>query len=119
MGVGYILVNYSKKELISFNHIGANKARELAGNPVSAAMITWYMLQHKGDTVAFLSDTYGEWCFPEGTRDEISDYRDVTDEVVKSLIEVEILIDLGKTWVDSDEPDKIYIRALENVWMKF
>ena len=118
MGVEYFLVNYSKKELISFSHIGASKERELAGNPVSAAMTTWYMLQHAGDSVAFLSDTYGEWCFPEGTRDEVSDYRDVTDEVVKSLIEAEILIDLGKAWADDDEPDKIYIRALKNVWMK-
>ena len=118
MGVGYFLVNYSKKELISFSHIGASTARELAGNPVSAAMTTWYMLQHAGDSVAFLSDTYDEWCFPEGNRDEVSDYLDVTDEVVKRLIEAEILVDLGKAWVDGDEPDKIYIRALKNVWVK-
>jgi len=119
MGVGYFLVNYSKKEVISFSHIGASTARELAGNPVSAAMTTWYMLHHAGDTVAFLSDTYDEWCFPEGTRDEVSNYRDVTDDVVKSLIDAEILVDLGVAWADDDEPDKIYIRALKNVWMKF
>ena len=118
MGVGYFLVNYSKKEWISFNHIGASKARELAGNPVSAAMTTWYLLHHAGDSVAFVSDTYDDWCFPEGTFDEVSNYRDVTDDVVKSLIEAEILEDSGVEWADDDEPDKIYVRALKNVWLK-
>ena len=118
MGVGYFLVNYSKKELLSFSHIGASTARELAGNPVSAAMTTWYTLQNIGDSISFLSDTYDDWVFPDGTRDELSNYRDVTDEVVKSLVEAEILADLGKEWADEEEPDKIYIRALKNIWMK-
>lgn len=117
MSVGYILVNYSKKELISFIHIPANSARELAGNPTSAAITTWYMIQHSGDSIAFLSDTYGEWSFPAGPRDEISNYQDVTDSVVKSLIEAGILVDLGIEWADDLEPDKIYTRVLKNNWM--
>lgn len=117
MGVGYILVNYSRKELISFAHIPASTAKELAGNPVSAAITTWYLLQHAGDAIAFLSDTYGEWCFPTGTRDEISNYLDVTDKVVESLIEAGILADLGIEWADKDKPDEIYMRGLKIIWM--
>lgn len=119
MGVGYFLVNYSKKELISYIHIGGTKARELAGDPVNAAMTTWYMLQNRGDSIAFLSDSDNEWFFPEGSRDEGLNYYDVTDEVVNSLIEAGILIDLGVSWADDDEPDKIYVRALKNVWMEY
>lgn len=66
MSVGYFLVNYSKKELLSFSHIDASTARELAGNPVSAAITTWYMLQNVSDSISFLSDTYDEWFFPGG-----------------------------------------------------
>jgi len=43
MGATYVLVNYSKKETIGFLHIGASKAKELAGNPVAAAITTWYL----------------------------------------------------------------------------
>lgn len=40
MGVGYVLVNYTKQEVVTYSHIPATKARELAGNPVSAAITT-------------------------------------------------------------------------------
>ncbi len=117
MGVGYSLVNHSKKERITYIHIPATKARELAGNPVSAAISTWYLLQHPGDRIAFVSDTYDDWPFPSGTRDELAEYTEVTDIVVTSLIEAGILVDEGIAWTDEEEPEQVYIRALRNKWM--
>jgi pyridoxine/pyridoxamine 5'-phosphate oxidase len=116
MGVGYMLVNYTKKEMIRFSHIPASKARELAGNPVSAAMVTWYMLENCGDNIAFVSDTYDDWPFP-GDDKQLSDYLEITNQVVDSLINAEILVDEGIEWADEDEPDTIYMRALRNRWM--
>jgi len=113
MGVGYTLVNHTKKELIGFGHIPAKKARELAGNSVSAAIVTWYMLENLGDNIAFVSDTYDDWPFP-GERNELSMYDDVTDLVVTSLVNAEILVDERIAWADEDEPDVIYMRALRN-----
>jgi hypothetical protein len=117
MGVGYTLVNYSKKEIIRFSHIPGSTAHELAGNPVSAAMTTWYLLQHPGDQIAFVSDTYGEWPFPEGTYNELSAYDEMTDVVVNALITEGILSDEGILWADEDEPERVFIRALRNSWM--
>lgn len=116
MGVGYILVNQTKKEIISFLHIPATTARELAGNPVSATMVVWYMLENRGDDIAFVSDTYDDWPFP-GDYKQLADYIEMTDKVVDSLINADVLVDEGIAWADENEPDEIYIRALRNQWM--
>lgn len=117
MGVGYQLVNHSKRERITFCHIDATTAHELAGNPAAAAITTWYLLSHLDDQIAFVSDTYGDWSFPEGSRDDLQSYPDVTDHVVTALIKAGILEDRGKSWEDADEPDTVYIRDLVNIWM--
>jgi hypothetical protein len=116
MGVGYKLVNQTKKEQISFIHIPANTARELAGNPVSAAIIAWYMLENRGDNIAFVSDTYDDCPFPTSEKKKLSEYADKTNEVVTSLIDAGILTDDGVSWADEDEPDTVYERALRNTW---
>ena len=116
MSVGYILVNQTKKERISFIHIPATTAKELAGNPVSAAIIAWYMLENLGDNISFVSDTYDDWPF-SGDHIQLSEYTDMTDKVVAALIDAQILVDEGIAWADEGEPDKIYERALRNKWM--
>jgi hypothetical protein len=118
MGVGYVLVNLTRGEKISFAHLPASKARELAGNPVTASVTTWYLLQHPEDHVAFVSDTYGDWPFPSGSRADLADYPDVTDQVVEQLVEAGILRDEGIAWADEAEPQTVYERALRNVWME-
>ncbi len=117
MSVGYSLVNVSKRQIISFAHIPASTVRELAGNPVAAAISTWYLLQNQGNAIAFVSDTYDDWPFPTGGRDDLSEYEDVTDTIVNSLVEAGILADEGIAWADPAEPDRVYIRALRNRWM--
>ena len=116
MGVGYILVNQTRREQVMFLHVAASKAREIAGNPAAAAITAWYLLQNAGDSIAFVSDTYGEWPFPTGCRDDLHDYVDVTARLVDDLIKAKVLADHGMEYVDEDEPETVYIRDLRNVW---
>ncbi|MEP2446811.1 MAG: hypothetical protein ABJI69_06250 [Balneola sp.] len=117
MGVSYILVNYTKKEYVIFDKVPASKARELAGNPASAAISTWYMLNNIGDDISFISDTHNEWPFPEGSRDDLVNYKEVTNEIVSSLISEDILIDEGKEFPFEDDHN-VYFRKLHNIWLK-
>ena len=107
--MGYELINRTKKERISFFRVGATKARELAGNPVSAAITTWYLLVNQGDEIAFIDDTSGEL-------KKYIHFPDKTKEAIDQLIENEILLDEGKEFYFHDEPD-IWDRKLRNVWI--
>jgi len=118
MGVGYMLVNHTRAEVIKFVHLSTSKARELAGDPISAAITTWYLLEHRGDQIAFVSDTEGDWPFPSGCPADVADYQEMTDEVVQQLITAGILRDDGIACADETEPASVYIRALKNVWME-
>jgi len=99
MGVGYYLVNNCKREQLSFGDISGNKKRELAGNPASAAITTWYLLEHIGDEIAFVSDTYDDWPFRTGSRKDWCGYNDVTDHIIDQLIQSGILQDDGKEFL--------------------
>ena len=116
MGVWYWLVNYTKREQVMFTHIGASTKFELAYNPASSAITTWYLLENIGDRISFVSDTYDDWPFLVGSRDDLSSYQDVTDQVAKALLENGILSDHGMVFVDEDDPDHIYIRDLRTTW---
>ncbi len=118
MGVGYILVNTTREEYIAFSHYGANTKRELTGDAVASAITSWYLLEHPGDNIAFSSDSnddWRDWPFKSGSRKDLTRYREVTDEVVTSLIKAEILRDEGKEIFDASEPE-VYVRRLRNIW---
>ena len=116
MGVGYILVNQTKHEQVIFAHVSANTKRELAGHPAASAITTCYLLENPGNHIAFVSDTYGDWPFAEGSRADLEHYREVTTEVVQSLIEAGILVDDGKECSPGEE-SAVFNRRLRNVWM--
>jgi len=107
MGVTYRLFNHTKREELSFFRMWGSKLKELAGNPATASATTWYLLQNLGDQIEFIADDWG--APPIG-------YEDVTDAVIRQLIDAGILRDDGVCWQDEDEPD-LFIRALTNVWM--
>lgn len=117
MGVEYSLVNISKREYISFEHMAGSKARELAGNPAQAAVVTWYLLHNQGDAIQFVSDTYGEWPFSSGQPSDISQFKDVTSTYIDQLIQQGILKNEGMVYQDEEEPDSIYILKLTNIWL--
>lgn len=118
MSVGYYLINKTQKEQITFSHLPAETAKELTGNPVTAAITTWYMLKNLGDEISFISDQYyeNEYSLKGASLDEISDYYDVTNLLIEDLISLGILNDNGLEYFFEDEPE-VYIRRLENIWM--
>ena len=111
MSVGYILANRSKKEVIRFLNLPVNTAREIAGNPISASIVTWYLLKNSGDQIAFIDDS-------SGALGDIDSFEDVTEAVVEELVARGVLEDRGIEWRDDDEPDTVFMRDLRNVWMK-
>ena len=112
MSVGYSLVNYSKKEKIIFLHLPVNTMNEIMENDVSKLIVKYYKEQNSGDEIDLISDTYNDWSFSGGDRSEMANYREITDEIVSTLINKGMIVDLGLEYQDEDEPDKVYIRKL-------
>jgi len=117
MGVLYTLVNQTKKETINFSHLPVGKMREIAGNPASAAVVAWYLLTNPGDDIQFVSDTYDDWPFISGKRDDYLNYPDKTEQLISILIKEGILQDSGFDYKDEEDPENVYVRAIKNVWM--
>ena len=113
MGTEYILVNQTKKELISFAHLNGSKKYELVINTGQSEIVTWYLLENQGDQIQFVSDTYGEWPFSIGNRNDLSGYMDKTEDILNKLIEENVLNIKGYLYQDDDEPDDIYILKIE------
>ncbi|MDI3287298.1 hypothetical protein [Polyangium sp. 15x6] len=111
MGIGYILVNRTKREKISFLHLPVNTAREIAGHPASAALSTWYLLSRSGDEIAFVDDHSGH------SAEGLHEYREMTDTIIGELVDAGILEDRGVSFRDPQEPDLVYIRDLRVCWM--
>jgi hypothetical protein len=109
-----MLVNFSRSEIIGFAHIPASTKKELAGNPVAAAITTWYLLEHVGDSINFVSDTYDDWPFPDGSPADLANYNDVTESTVESLVTAGVLRDDGRETYQ-DDPNS-YMRILHNIW---
>lgn len=118
MGVEYILVNETKKEMISFAHLNGSKMREIVGNAAQSALVSWYLLNNQGDQIQFISDTYDDWPFATGSKESAWDYPDKTDEMIKILIEQGILKEIGLLYFDEDEPGTLFTRNIINVWCK-
>jgi hypothetical protein len=116
MSVEYTLVNQTKKEVISFAHLNGSKIKELAGNPAQSAIATWYLLNNSGDDIQFVSDTYDDWPFKSGNKQDLNCYPDRTNEVLSTLIENGILKDNGYLYIDQDEPNTVYVKDIINVW---
>lgn len=116
MGAEYELVNQTKKEVVSFLYLNGSKKRELVGNPVQSAIVTWYLLNNQGDDIQFVSDINGEWPFSTGSRKVSLQYPDKTEEIIDTLIREGVLKDNGILCRDKEEPDMFYIRDIVNVW---
>lgn len=116
MGVEYELINITKKEKITFMHLPCGKEREIVGNPVSAAISSWYLLKHSGDEIGFIPDQ-GNLPFNTIKIEDTYMYKDVTEEVINELIDNQIIKDYGLIYIDEDDPE-IYIRDLRNIWME-
>jgi hypothetical protein len=117
MGETFFLVNLDKQESIEFSRIPACKMRELAGSTTAASITTWYLLNNRGDRIAFLSEYESEHhlfghVYPSST---FYAYPDITDAVVEQLIKAGILRDAGVLWQDEDD-NSLFFRDLRNIW---
>jgi hypothetical protein len=117
MGPSVILWNATKREHISFVHIGSASAREVAGNPVSAAIVTWYLLQNVGDQIS-LQPAYDAQEAANPVYDEGIQSPDLMDQVVAALIDAGIVKDEGFSFRDETEPDSVYVRDIRSIWME-
>ncbi len=81
-----------------FLHLPVSTMREILGNPVSSYIVDWYKEQHQSDDIDFVSDTYDDWPFDTGYRDDLKEYDEVTDAVVSSLVKKGAIIDNGLAW---------------------
>jgi hypothetical protein len=115
MGAGYYLINLDKKEQITFLHINATKMSELADTAASASITTWYLLNNRGDRISFISDHESEHhLFGQVYRwADFDSYPDVTNEMVRQLIEASILYDAGILWMDEDDKSS-FVRDLRS-----
>ncbi len=118
MGVWYELVNVTKHERVGFAHLGTVKAQELAGNPASAAVVTWYLLHNRGDEIGFVSDDSNDWPFSSGSQREALSWPDMTEQVVNELLHEKILSDNGFRWQDQDDLE-LYVRDLQNCFFDY
>lgn len=122
-GVAYgdwVLSNkQDKKEKISYSHLPTNTAKEITGNPVSSAITTWYLIKNSGDDIGFVPDIYREkdWPYRDISWLDIENYKDLTDEIINELIEINILKDIAIEVFDEDDPN-VFIRKLKNIWLE-
>lgn len=116
MPARYTLVNVTRKERILFARLPVSSKREIAGNPAAAAVVEWYLMEHPGDAVAFVSDDSDVWPFASGSLDDLNAYAEVTDKVVDALIAERILAEDERTQLFEDKPD-LHLRSLRNIWM--
>jgi hypothetical protein len=96
----YQLVNATKRETVKYSHLPVSKAREIASNPITAAITTWYMLKHQGDVIGFVSEYDLKWPLASGSWEELKEYKEVTEDVIMSMVESEIAKDLGVSYID-------------------
>ena len=116
MSVEFILINETKKEMVSFAYLNGSKMCELAGNAAQSAIVTWYLLNNQGDHIQFVSDTHQDWPFKTGNKQNAWSYLDKTDDLIKELIDQLVLKDNGFLYQDEVDPENLYVRDIVNVW---
>lgn len=116
MGTYFHLVNLTKREQLKFGHLPGGRARELAGTPSTATIVTWYLLHNIGDHVSFTGDD-GSRPIPGWDGSVVARFPDKTDEWIRRTIDAGLLVDCGFEFQDPEEPDAVYIRDLRNSWV--
>jgi hypothetical protein len=117
MGVGHILVNIDKKQLIDFYRVDTGtKLRELSGNTVASTIVTYYLLSNIGNQISFINDVESSFiiCGKKYQVDFFTNFQNVTEIIIEALIEQGIIQDEGILWIDKEE--NLYYRDLKNIW---
>jgi len=115
MGVGYQLVNSTRREQIIFYHLPVSKASEIIGHQIAGMLITYYLFRCVGDHIAFVSDTYDDWPFATDSRADLAAYVEVTDQIIDEMIGFGWFDEHDHTLIFEDDPE-IYYRSLTPLW---
>ena len=107
---------HQARDDLLLSHPGVQK-KELAGNPVSAAIVTWYLLENSGDDIAFISDSDDDWPFSAGARTDLGSYTEITDRVVEHLVSEGIWRIAASRGSILTTPTRSYTRDLRSIWM--
>ena len=111
----YTLWNATKRERVSFVHVSASSAREIAGQPAAAAIVAWYLVKNPGDEISMLPEGSYPPSLVAASVNPLN-LPDRTNHYVELLIAEGILKDEGFLSRDEDEPASIHVRDLRNVW---
>jgi len=116
----YELVNATKRERLSLSTLPGRTKHDIAGNPAAAAIVAWYMMEHPRDRITFvtddIADTHPAWPLRGATRAELERYRDVTVDVITTLVAAGILEERGRGFVETSDRGRVIVRDLRNVW---
>ena len=109
MGAGYRIYNFTRRERLCTVCVGGMKAREMVWHHPSAALIVWYMLRHRGDQIAIVSDydiNDGRPIFGNEIKwEDVDSFADVFDETIAHAVAARVLIDDGWRRMFDDDPD--------------
>jgi len=116
----YELVNATKRERLSLSALPGRTKHDIAGNPAAAAIVAWYMMEHPRDRITFVTDDIADahpaWPLRGVTRAELERYRDVTVDVITTLVAAGILEERGRGFVETADRGRVVVRDLRNVW---
>ena len=116
MGLQFELINFDKKEIISFEKVNSGlKLKELSANDITSTIVTYYMLKNRGDKISFIDDhTEKHELFGETYNySDFNIFQDKTEIVINELIENNILENEGG--LEVDEEMDIYYYDLKKV----
>jgi hypothetical protein len=109
MGVGYKLVNVTKKEIVRFFNLPVEKRGEICLHHVASKIVTMYMIDNMGNEISFVPDQYYEedWPLRVGM-DEVKGYREVTEELLQKAEKEGFIKGRKKVFVFEDDPNMFY-----------
>lgn len=120
MALQYELVNATTRERLSLSPLPGRTKHDIAGNPAAAAIVAWYMMEHPRDRITFVTDDIADahpaWPLRGVTRAELERYRDVTVDVITTLVAAGILEERGRGFVETADRGRVVVRDLRNVW---
>lgn len=89
MSNNYILVNFEKKEYITF--LGSGKEMEFIGNIIPSKMIAYFLFNNNGDEIYFVGDAWQVGMVWADIEKILNEFSDVTVETLKYMIEEDYL----------------------------
>ena len=89
MGNNFVLANLTENEYITF--LGYSKEFEIFCNKIPSQMVSYYLFEHNGSDIVFVGDQWNVGSVWVNFEALISEYKDVTGEILKEMLEEKII----------------------------